>query len=160
MHNLFKLVLMVSFVSILPGCNVGEEWQNEIHLPAGDATKGEELFASVGCVSCHAVGDAEFEDSAEAGGVFVRLGSETGGRMSYGQLVTSVVNPSHRLAPKYFSENIKNDGESLMANYNDELTVTQLTDIVAFLQTHYEDVLRPGFQYPSYEYGTGEDARE
>ena len=160
MRIFFRLVLMASFASLLSGCNVGGEWQNEIHLPAGDAARGEELFASVGCVSCHAVGDAAFEGSAVAEGVRVRLGSQTGRRMSYGQLVTSVVNPSHRLAPQYFSENITQEGESLMANYNDALTVTQLTDIVAFLETHYEDVLRPGFQYPSYEYGTGGDARE
>ena len=80
--------------------------------------------------------------------------------MSYGQLVTSIVNPSHRLAPKYFSENIAKDGESLMTNYNDMLTVTQLTDLVAYLQLHYEDVLRPGFQYPSYKYRVGGDAVE
>ena len=147
---------MASFASLLASCNVGDEWQNEVHLPAGDAARGEELFASVGCVSCHAVGDAGFDDSADMDGVRVRLGSQTGRRMSYGQLVTSVVNPSHRLAPQYFSENISRDGESLMANYNDALSVTQLTDIIAFLQMHYEDVLRPGFQYPSYEYGTGE----
>ena len=160
MRNPYKLMLLTSFISLLSGCNVGEEWQNQVHLPAGDATRGEALFASVGCVRCHAVGDGEFGDAAETGAVRVRLGTKTGGRMSYGQLVTSVVNPSHRLAPQYFSENITKDGESLMANYNDVLTVTQLTDLVAYLQTHYEDVLRPGFQYPSYEYGSGRGARE
>lgn len=160
MRNFFRFILLASAISLLCSCNIGEEWQEEIHLPVGDAARGEALFASVGCVSCHAVGDAEFEEGAEAGGVRVRLGSETGRRMSYSQLVTSVVNPSHRLAPQYFSENITKDGESLMVNYNDRLTVTQLTDLVAYLQTHYEDVLRPGFQYPSYKYGTGGDARE
>lgn len=156
MRYSFGLVLLASVISLLSGCNVGGEWQSEIHLPAGDAATGEALFASVGCVSCHAVGDAEFEEGAEAGAVRVRLGSTTGRRMSYGQLVTSIVNPSHRLAPQYFSENITREGESLMANYNDALTVTQLTDVVAYLQTHYEDVPRPGFQYPSYEYGASE----
>lgn len=160
MRNSFRFVLLASVISLLSACNVGDEWRNEIHLPAGDAARGEALFASLGCVSCHAVGDAEFEGGAEAGAVRVRLGSKTGRRMSYGQLVTSVVNPSHRLAPQYFSENIAEDGESLMVNYNDVLTVTQLTDVVAYLQTHYEDVVRPGFQYPSYGYGAGGDAGE
>lgn len=160
MRNSFRFLFLASTVSLMAGCNLGEEWRNEIHLPAGDATRGEALFASVGCVSCHAVGDAELKEGAEAGAVRVRLGSETGRRMSYGQLVTSVVNPSHRLAPRYSSENIAKDGESLMANYNDVLTISQLTDLVAYLQTHYEDVLRPGFQYPSYKYGADGDARE
>ncbi len=160
MRNSVSPVLLASVISLLSGCNVGEEWQDEIHLPPGDANNGEALFVSVGCSSCHSVGDAEFEDGADPGGVRVRLGSTTGRRMSYGQLVTSIVNPSHRLAPQYFSENITQDGESLMANYNDALTVSQLTDVVAYLQTHYEDVLRPGFQYPSYEYGADGDTRE
>ena len=155
MRDFYRPFFFVAFAGLLSGCNVGGEGRNEVHLPAGDAAKGEELFVSVGCVSCHAVGDAEFQDSSSVSDVRVRLGSQTGRRMSYGQLVTSVVNPSHRLAPQYFSENIAENGESLMANYNDALTVTQLTDIVAFLQTHYEDVLRPGFRYPTYEYGTG-----
>ena len=47
-----------------------------------------------------------------------------------------------------------------MVNYNDSLTVTQLTDLVAYLQTHYEDVLRPGYQFPSYQSGAGGGARE
>jgi mono/diheme cytochrome c family protein len=160
MRSAYKLILLASVIGFLSGCNVSEEWRNQIHLPSGDATNGEALFASVGCAGCHAVGDDEFEGGAEAGSVRVRLGSKTGRRMSYGQLVTSIVNPSHRLAPQYFSENITKDGESLMVNYNDALTVTQLTDVVAYLQTHYEDVLRPGFQFPSYEYGAGGDARE
>ncbi len=160
MHNSYKLVLLASAISLLSGCNVGGEWQNQVHLPAGDATRGEALFTSVGCVRCHAVGDDEFEAGAESGAVRVRLGTKAGRRMSYGQLVTSVVNPSHRLAPQYVSENVAKDGESPMANYNDALTVTELTDLVAYLQTHYEDVLRPGFQYPSYQYGSGGDARE
>ena len=160
MRQLFGIMTLVSVISLLSACNVGDERQDGIHLPAGDAASGEALFASLGCISCHAVGDAEFGEAAKAGSVRVRLGSGAGRRMSYGQLVTAVVNPSHRLAPQYFSENIDKDGESLMVNYNDALTVTQLTDVVAYLQTHYEDVLRPGFQYPSYNYGARPSVRE
>jgi mono/diheme cytochrome c family protein len=156
MRRLFRFFVLASVISLLSACELGKEWQSEIHLPAGDATRGEALFASLGCVSCHAVGDAEFTDTAQAGPVRVRLGTKAGRRMSYGQLVTSIVNPSHRLAPQYFSENISENGESLMANYNDALTVTQLTDLTAYLQTHYEDVLRPGFQFPAYDGGKPE----
>ena len=160
MQTSLRLFILAPIIGLLFGCNMGEEWQQTIHLPAGDAARGEALFESAGCVSCHTVGDAEFAESAEAGDVRVRLGSTTGRRMSYGQLVTSVVNPSHRLAPQYFSKNITKDGDSLMAVYNDTLTVTQLTDLVAYLQTHYEDILRPGFQFPSYTYTAPGDAGE
>jgi sulfur-oxidizing protein SoxX len=156
MRRLFGFMLVAAVIGLVPACELGQEWRSGIHLPAGDATRGEALFASLGCISCHAVGNAEFSGTAQTGPVRVRLGSKAGRRMSYGQLVTSIVNPSHRLAPQYFSDNISENGESLMANYNDALTVTQLTDLVAYLQTHYEDVLRPGFQYPAYTYGKQE----
>ena len=33
---------------------------------------------------------------------------------------------------------MKVDGKSKMRLYNDEMTVTQLTDLVTFLQSHYD----------------------
>ncbi|MEM1434636.1 MAG: hypothetical protein AAGG11_11315, partial [Pseudomonadota bacterium] len=89
MRQLFGLILLAPVLSLITACELGKEWQSEIHLPEGDATKGEALFATLGCVSCHAIGDADFGAAAEAGAVRVRLGSTAGRRMSYGQLVTA-----------------------------------------------------------------------
>ena len=41
------------------------------------------------------------------------------------------------------------DGKSKMYNYNGFMTVQELTDIVMFLQPHY-DVVPPAFQYRVY----------
>ena len=38
-----------------------------------------------------------------------------------------------------------------MATFNDVMTVTQLTDIVAFLQQHYQRIDRPRYQYRRYD---------
>ena len=38
-----------------------------------------------------------------------------------------------------------------MTTYNDVMTVTQLTDLVAFLQAHYEDVRHPRYKYTRYD---------
>ena len=41
-------------------------------------------------------------------------------------------------------------GESLMTVYNDVMTVTELVNIVAFLESRYEKLERPGYRYPTY----------
>jgi hypothetical protein len=68
----------------------------------------------------------------------------------YSDLVMAIINPSHRLAKGYTPILVSTDGKSRMTVYNDVMTISQLTDIVAFLQAHYE--LRPyeQSQYPDY----------
>lgn len=51
---------------------------------------------------------------------------------TYGELVTSVINPSHKISKNYSDGPVESDGQSLMRNYNDVMTVAELTDIVAF----------------------------
>ena len=61
---------------------------------------------------------------------------------TYAQLVTSVINPSHKLAPrsKSIDEKISNDdGSSKMRVFNDVMTVQELIDLVAFLQPKYQE---------------------
>jgi hypothetical protein len=78
--------------------------------------------------------------------------------MSYGQLVTAIVNPSHRLPIGHRRTGVSEDGESRMTAYNDVLTVTQLTDLVAFLQLHYTAAERPGYEFPVYDYTSDAEA--
>jgi hypothetical protein len=77
----------------------------------------------------------------------VTLGGEVTRVKTYGELVTSIINPSHRLAQGYPTEEVSAAGESLMAlaYLNDVMTVQQLIDLVAFLQARYE--VRP----PAYD---------
>ena len=149
MHRFF---VFCTALFALSACQQGNPGQGDVHLPEGDATNGQALFVSLGCASCHNVVGAELPEADTAGPVRVLLGSRTGRRMSYGQLVTSIVNPSHKLARRYRADEVSADGASLMATYNDVLTVTQLTDLVAFLEAHYEAVDRPGYKYPVYDY--------
>ncbi|MDH3615344.1 MAG: c-type cytochrome [Gammaproteobacteria bacterium] len=152
-----KLVALCALIC-LTACDRDDRRQGDIYLPGGDAARGEMHFVSLGCVGCHSVIGAELPEPAEAGPVRVLLGSRTGRRMSYGQLVTSIVNPSHRLSPRYRRDEVSQEGESLMTSYNDVLTVTQLTDLVAFLQAHYEKADRPGYKYPVYTDQSDDDS--
>ena len=64
----------------------------------------------------------------------IALGGEVTRIQTYGELVTSIINPSHRLAEGYPVDTVSVDGKSRMRNYNDVMTVTELTDLVMFLQ--------------------------
>jgi hypothetical protein len=59
---------------------------------------------------------------------------------TYGDLVTSIINPTHRLIAGFPAEQVSRDGESLMPVLNDVMTVQQLIDLVALLQSSYEVV--------------------
>ena len=68
----------------------------------------------------------------------IALGGEVERIDTYGELVTSIINPSHRLAKGYPIDAVSVDGKSKMRNYNDVMTVTQLNDLVMFLQSKYK----------------------
>jgi len=145
-------------LAFVAACEKTDSVQVEVYLPAGDVARGAEHFVSLGCVSCHTVTGVELPEPEDRGPVRVRLGSRTGKTMSYGKLVTAVVNPSHRLSARYRDDEVSEEGESLMTVYNDVMTVTQLTDIVAFLEAHYEKASRPGYKYPTYTYKSDEES--
>ncbi len=65
----------------------------------------------------------------------VSLGGDVARISTYGELVTSIINPSHKLAGGYLPAVISTNGESKMTNDNDAMTVQQLIDLVAFLQS-------------------------
>lgn len=144
-------------LAMLTGCDATPVGHGDMNLPAGDAAQGRELFISLGCADCHNVVGAELPDVVDAGQPRVLLGSTAGRSMTYGRLVTSVVNPSHKLTRRYKAEDVSVDGESLMRSYNDVITITELTHLVAFLQAHYEAAQRPGYKYRVYDYSAADE---
>jgi mono/diheme cytochrome c family protein len=113
-------------------------------LPDGDVDRGRAAFAALGCNSCHEVEGIDLP-SATNGVASVPLGGRTTWVKTYGELVTAIVNPSHRIARRDPAVEVAVDGESLMslAHLNDVMTVQQLIDLVAFLQASYEVVPPP-----------------
>ncbi|HJW27892.1 MAG TPA: c-type cytochrome, partial [Saprospiraceae bacterium] len=122
-------------------------------LPKGDVQKGKQLFQDLKCHSCHSISDIAWAGSKEAGDVNLKLGGETTKLKMYGELVTSVINPNHKISQKTFSEQplTTPEGTSRMPSnrYNDILTVQQLIDLVAFLQSEYK-LQMPEQTYPYY----------
>lgn len=113
-----------------------------LRLPDGDVQRGKAAFLDLKCNTCHTVAGTEIPSPGKdyAYVRVVALGGEVRQVKTYGALVTSIINPSHSLAPGYPKELITKGSESAMANFNDTMTVRQLIDLVAFLQSRYEFV--------------------
>jgi len=120
-------------------------------LPLGDAERGKTAFVALGCVECHSVHDVDLPKSPIPGERLLKLGGGIDYAKSYDALVTGIINPSHRLASGYTSPEGVEAPPSPMKAYNDVMTVTQLIDIVTFLQEHYVQVKDPT-PYPTYIY--------
>jgi L-cysteine S-thiosulfotransferase len=118
------------------GCG-GRHSASGFRLPdTGDVKRGQAVFAELECHTCHQVPGADLPKPTAQPFVPVALGGETLAEMPDGYLVTSIINPSYKLAA-YPKDQITVNGHSRMPDYTDRLSVRQLTDLVAFLQSHY-----------------------
>lgn len=125
-------------LACVSGCDAGPKSAKGFSLPDGDAKQGEVTFVELKCYACHTVSGVTFPAEEEREQT-IKLGGEVSRIKTYGELVTSIINPSHKLAKGYPPEVVESDeGQSKMKNYNDAMTVSQLIDLVAFLQSHYE----------------------
>ena len=119
-------------------------------LPEGDVERGQQTFVDLQCHACHTIAGMDLPRLADQSEPpFVELGGRVTQVQTYAELVTSVINPSHRLAPGYPEALITENDESRMPVYNEVMTVQELVDIVTFLQEQYE-VIPPQVRYPMY----------
>jgi sulfur-oxidizing protein SoxX len=117
-------------------------------LPPGNAERGQADFVTFRCYDCHRVKGVELPVGEEPDQAVVELGGDVNRTMTYGDLVTGIVNPSHNLAKGYTPSLVAQDGKSRMTVYNDVMTVSQLIDIMAFLQAHCEMQPHQPTSYP------------
>lgn len=117
---------------LLTGCS-----EPQFNLPPGDEEAGRATFALLQCNECHSVEGVHYVGS-EIHDIKVDLGGPTTRVKTYADLVTSIINPSHKLSRGLDNNTVTPDGQSQMRTYNEFMTVQELTDIVTFLQTRYE----------------------
>ena len=122
----------------LAGCNPEARG---FALPEGDVEAGRETFVRLECNACHSVkGDVDKLADVDSD-INFRLGGEVTRVKTYGDLVTSIINPSHRIARKLNPAMADELGNSRMRLYNDEMTVSELIDLTAYLQSEYEVIV-------------------
>jgi hypothetical protein len=108
-------------------------------IEQGDVAAGRQAFIAHRCNQCHTVVDEELPVPAGMSWPMLRLGGPTTDARSYADLTTSIINPNHSISERY-SEQLLLENElaqSPMRTSLDTMTVRQLIDIVAFLDSKY-----------------------
>ena len=149
MKRISMLALLVVAVAVLGGCERDRMSERGFSLPEGKADAGRDTFQYMQCHQCHTIEGEEFPVIEGLDPPYVELGGPVTRVKSYGELVTAIINPSHKLATGYAEEMVADGGESNMYIYNRYMTVQELVDLVMFLQPYY-DVVVPQYHYRSY----------
>ncbi|HEY8993323.1 MAG TPA: c-type cytochrome [Lacunisphaera sp.] len=128
------------------GCDQGRRMGRGFVFPAGDAARGQTAFVALQCNACHRVdGVPELPGPVISPEKVVMLGGKVMKVRSYGELVTAIIHPKYEISDKLAHASAY--PESPMHQVNDTMTVTQLLDIVTFLQPRYQQ-LEPIYEYP------------
>ena len=123
-------------LSLLPGCDSGPKASRGFRLPDGNVEKGKQAFLDLKCNTCHRVEGVELPPPTAFN---LTLGGETMRVKTYGELVTSIINPSHVISEEYKVQ-LALAQRSPMPEFNRTMTVEQMIDLVAFLQPCYKMV--------------------
>lgn len=126
----------------LVGCGPGPKSSRGFRLPDGNVAAGQAAFVALSCDTCHTVEGIELPARPEEREIEMHVGGKVLRVSSYGELVTAIAIPPRDIASSYGEKNSTSDGSSPMADFNGVMTVQQLIDLVAFLQSTYTEHLR------------------
>ena len=137
-----KTIVSWAAVLVLAGssCSSGRHSPVGFRLPeSGEVGRGRTAFSELGCHKCHKVVGEDFPAPTVDPSVPVALGGTVHEIRTDGYLVTSIINPSHRLVG-YPKGQVAIEGQSRMPDEFQGMTVRQLVDLVAYLQSRYSVV--------------------
>lgn len=132
----------------LTSCSEEARQAKGFHLPEGDVEAGKVAFSELKCTQCHSVAGVEFAEIETGAGQVI--GGEVRKIKTYGELVTSVINPKHQVAESYAEKQNPAPGQkptTPMPTFNSVMTVKQMCDIVTFLHSRYRET---GPEFPDY----------
>lgn len=142
--------ICIAAMMVFTGCPTSEKSSIGFRLPEGNVESGKAAFKSLGCIQCHLIAGVELlPEPTETRTIYVPLGGEVERIKTYGQLVTSIINPSHVIDRQYRDRYVDDEGKSIMPDFSEKMTVRQMIDLVEFLQAQYEVVI-PDFAYDGY----------
>ena len=133
-----KYTLLIVCLIALTGCDKGVDSPRGFSLPEGNAEQGKTVFLKYKCLACHTLAGVEDSSVTKHDDISIKLGGNKTKIITYAELVTSVINPSHRFSRPYRPDARNEDGSSKMTVFNDTMTVSELTDLVTFLQPNYK----------------------
>src|SRR5262245_5042045 len=126
---------------LLAGCASGALFG--FPVDQGDIAAGRQAFIDHRCHQCHSIADENLPPLAGADRPMLELGGATTMVRSYADLTTSIINPNHAISERYRDQQLllktEIPLESPMPRPNlDTMSVSQLIDIVAFLDSKYQ----------------------
>jgi sulfur-oxidizing protein SoxX len=107
------------------------------HLPDGDPRTGRQVFADMRCHACHQVPGEEFPPPVADPPVNVALGGVVPYPRADGELMTAIVDPSHRIVTRDLRHRVRDERLSRMGDLRDHMTVAEMVDLVAYLHSLY-----------------------
>lgn len=131
-------VLTAVLAVAISGCDTGPKSGKGFRLPDGDVEMGKAAFAELKCYTCHRVSGVDFPPLAPTAPTHITLGGIVSRIPTYGELAASIINPSHGLASGCKKEQLDDGGLSLISQFNRVMTVEQMINLVAFVQSRYE----------------------
>lgn len=143
--NYFVGLILLCGCLLISSCN---REAREFALPEGDIEEGKVTYKRLACNECHSIPNIDWKGGKDS--LKIDLGGEVSSLKTYGGLVTSVINPSHKVASFYNQKTATEGDLSKMKNYNEVMTVQELIDLVTFLQSEYQLVSPPTEYYPYY----------
>jgi mono/diheme cytochrome c family protein len=109
---------------------------------AGDTDAGRQAFLDHQCHRCHSIAGERLPPLAGADDPMLELGGETIYVKSYADLMTSIINPDHRISERYRDQLLRRGvvpiDTPMPQPHVDTMTVRQLIDLVAFLDSKYQ----------------------
>lgn len=137
-------------IFVLASCEKGIDSPKGFSLPEGDPEAGKLVFVKHQCLSCHSIADLEDDSVEHEHEPPIALSSNSAIVKTYAELVTSIINPSHRKSRGAQWVTIDENRHSVMPVYNDVLTVSELIDVVSYIQPYYKVTPWPYTVYPIY----------
>lgn len=126
---------------LLAGCDNLQSGRR-LRLPKGSAENGKAAFVALKCTECHTVVGVELPKPIVAPQLVVELGGSVPRLRTVGDLLTSIIHPTQAVSLKLQRPAV-GAPVSGMPDMNDTMTVSQLIDLVRFLQPRYTEMAPP-----------------
>ena len=147
MLRLARLQLVSLILLVLTSCATHPDYATQFRFPIewGSIAEGQATFVDLECHQCHTVNGVDLPPFEGESPVTLELGGTIVHAKTYADLVTSIINPNHVVSDEYLTtlpRSMRREATTIMP-FHDQMTVTQLIDLVIFLNSRY--VLMDGY---------------
>jgi len=141
MLMLARLQLASLILLTLTSCATHPDYATEFRFPIewGNITEEQAAFVDLECHQCHTVKGVDLAPFEGESPVILELGGTIVYAKTYADLVTSIINPNHVVSDEYLDMLPRDTrrGATTIMSFQDQMTVTQLIDLVIFLNSRY-----------------------